>query len=348
MRGGRALVLTGPSGAGKSTAARLLAASAGFCVVEWAPPVPTLWAEHRHASTQGGGSEFTSKMDDFEAWLARARTLAPLPLAPPPPRAAAGAMAPPPLAPPPPRASAKLLLLEDVPLAFGSSPGARDRLRAALASVAAASRFPAIVCLTETAASSLGDERSLGWRDALACLEDAGAAHIAVNPATKSELAKAVMRIAVAEGTPVTQAAAGALADSARGDIRAAVAALQMRLVGAASGSGAGGGGGRKRGRGAEKGATAADKGAAAAWGARDDTLSLFHALGKLLYNKRVPPPAGDAAAPAAAPKPGAFPLAPPFRRAPAEVKDPEAVLAQAALTPAAALAFLHGVCELY
>jgi cell cycle checkpoint protein len=257
-------------------------------------------------------------------------------------------MAPPPLAPPPPRASAKLLLLEDVPLAFGSSPGARDRLRAALASVAAASRFPAIVCLTETAASSLGDERSLGWRDALACLEDAGAAHIAVNPATKSELAKAVMRIAVAEGTPVTQAAAGALADSARGDIRAAVAALQMRLVGAASGSGAGGGGGRKRGRGAEKGAAAADKGAAAAWGARDDTLSLFHALGKLLYNKRVPPPAGDAAAPAAAPKPGAFPLAPPFRRAPAEVKDPEAVLAQAALTPAAALAFLHGVCELY
>jgi cell cycle checkpoint protein len=197
------------------------------------------------------------------------------------------------------------------------------------------------VCLTETAAASLGDERSLGWRDALACLEDAGAAHIAVNPATKSELAKAVMRIAVAEGAPVTQAAAGALVESARGDIRAAVAALQMRLAGAASGSGAGDGG-RKRGRGAEKGAGAADKGAAASWGARDDTLSLFHALGKLLYNKRVPPPA-DAAAPNAAPKPGDFPLAPLFRRAPPEVKDPEAVLAQAALTPAAALAFLHG-----
>ena len=77
MRGGRALVLTGPSGAGKSTAARLLAAAAGFAVVEWAPPVPTSWHEHRHASAQGGGGEYTSKMDAFEAWLARARTLAP-------------------------------------------------------------------------------------------------------------------------------------------------------------------------------------------------------------------------------------------------------------------------------
>ena len=349
VRGGRALVLTGPSGAGKSTAARLLAAAAGMCVVEWAPPVPTSWQEHRHASAQGGGGggEYTSKMDAFEAWLARARTLAPLPLAPPPPRAHAGEMPPP---PPPAAASAarpasKLLLLEDLPLSYGSAPDARERLRTALASVAAASRFPAILCLTETAAGVLSDERTLGSRDALACLEEAGAAHIAFNPATKAEVAKALLRVAAAEGATLTQAAAATVAEAAHGDIRAAVTALQMRLAG--GGGGGGGASGRKRGRGGDKGKAAAaavpDK-ASAGWGARDDTLTLFHALGKLLYAKRPQAEQPQAAPPAAAARAGAFPLAPRFWRAQPEVRDPEAVLAQAALTPAAALAFLHGM----
>ena len=344
MRGGRALVLTGPSGAGKSTAARLLAAAAGFAVVEWAPPVHTSWHEHRHASAQGGGGgEYTSKMDAFEAWLARARTLAPLPLAPPPPRPPAGEMPPPPPpADPAARPAAKLLLLEDLPLSYGSAPEARERLRAALASVAAASRFPAIVCLTETAAGVLSDERTLGSRDALACLEEAGAAHIAFNPVTKAEVAKALLRIAAAEAAPLTQAAAAALADAAAGDIRAAVTALQMRM-GGGGGGGGGGGAARKRARGGDKGkaaAAAAPDKAAAGWGARNDTLTLFHALGKLLYAKRA-----QAEGPPAAASAGAFPLAPRFWRAQPEVHDPEAVLAQAALTPAAALAFLHGAC---
>ncbi len=67
VRGGRALVLTGPAGAGKSAAARVLAAAAGFAVVEWTPPVPTLWAEHCHA----GGGEYTSKARS-SAWRVRA------------------------------------------------------------------------------------------------------------------------------------------------------------------------------------------------------------------------------------------------------------------------------------
>jgi hypothetical protein len=58
VRGGRALVLSGPAGAGKSAAARVLAAAAGFALVEWAPPVPTLWEEHRHH----GGGEYVSKV----------------------------------------------------------------------------------------------------------------------------------------------------------------------------------------------------------------------------------------------------------------------------------------------
>jgi cell cycle checkpoint protein len=390
VRGGRALVLSGPAGAGKSTAAQLLAAAAGFSVVHWTPPVPTLWAEHRHA----GAGEYVSKvrrtvaaqlprscpcvdarthtlapqMDAFEAWLSRARLLAPLALAPPPPRRGGPEMPPPaapgdvahggaaaaaPLAPP-----LKLLLLEDLPLSFGGGEGARARLLAALTSLAAASRFPAIVCLSDATGAEAapgGGDRALSARDAIACLEEAGAAHIPFNAATKAEVAKALLRVAAAERVPLPQAAAAAIAEAARGDVRAAIGALQLRCAG---GGGGGGGadaaGSKKRRKGAAGGAggggaggaggAAPAKADAAAW-ARDDTLSLFHALGKLLYNKRLPETPAAPAAPAAAPpgRPAPLALAPRFRRAPPEVTAPEAVLAQAGLTPGAALGFLHG-----
>jgi cell cycle checkpoint protein len=297
------------------------------------------------------------QMDAFEAWLSRARTMAPLSLAVAPPHRRPD-MPPPP--PPPntaaaaataPRPSAKLLLLEDLPLSFGSGEGARERLLAALTSLAGASRFPSIVCLTDATSSTLSDERSLGARDALACLEDAGAAHIAFNPATRAEVCKALARVAAAEGAPLPAAHAAALAEAARGDIRAAIGALQLRCAGggraAGAGAGAGAAAGKKRkaaGGGAANGGAASGAGAAT-W-ARDDTLSLFHALGKLLYNKRTAPDAAAAGSAHAQQQRGAsfrFPLAPQHARAPAEVADPEAVLAAAALAPSAALGFLHG-----
>jgi hypothetical protein len=304
------------------------------------------------------------QMDAFEAWLSRARTMAPLSLAvapphrrdmpppPPPPHAASAATS----AAAGARPSAKLLLLEDLPLSFGSGEGARERLLAALSSLAGCSRFPSIICLTDATASTLSDERSLGARDALACLEDAGAAHIAFNPATKAELSKALLRVAAAEGAALPATAATALAEAARGDIRAAIGSLQLRCAGGgrAAGAAAGAGAGKKR-KAAGGGGSAAGAagGAGAATWARDDTLSLFHALGKLLYNKRLAPdadgPAGGAAGAARAPphlqqRGGArFPLAPQHARAPPEVGDPEAVLSAAALAPSAALGFLHG-----
>ena len=63
VRPGRCLVLSGPAGTGKSTAARLVAQAAGFEVMEWTPPMPTLWEEHTSTSVGGhNAAGYTSKV----------------------------------------------------------------------------------------------------------------------------------------------------------------------------------------------------------------------------------------------------------------------------------------------
>ena len=47
----------GPSGCCKSTTVRVLASVLGFEVVEWAPPTPTTWSEHRYLVRGAAGEE---------------------------------------------------------------------------------------------------------------------------------------------------------------------------------------------------------------------------------------------------------------------------------------------------
>jgi len=272
--------------------------------------MPTLWAERE----RGGGADgapFESKLDAFESWLARAAACAPLPLAAP------GAPAASPAAPP--RA---LLLLQDLPCAGGAE--GKRRLLAALQRLARGPlRAPCILLLDE--AEGGGEEGHLGGRELARALEAGGAASLALNPVTKAELGRALQRVAAGEGLALPAAAAAQIADACRGDARAAVATLQARF-------GGGGGGGGKAAKGGKKAPKAEP---AAAW-ARSDALSIFHALGKLLYNKRLP---------AQAPPPGAFPIAPALARPPPEARFPERVLAQAGLSSDGALSFLHENC---
>jgi len=284
---------------------------------------------------------FTHQMDAFESWLDRARTMAPLSLS-----LAAVSLNPieqtwedgdgdallPPAALPRP----KLLLLEDIPLTAGIDGTAKQRIVAALTSLATASRFPSIVCLTDSTASELGDNSTVGLRELISALERCSAAVIAINPATRAELQKLITRVAASEGVSLVQEDATSMAEAARGDVRAALGTLQMHCAGvrrrhlpppAA-----------KRRRTAAKGASASSlavsrQGQTAVW-ERSETMSVFHALGKVLYNKRVhiPPPT-----PA---ETGG--LLPQHVRLPMEVASPEAVLAQAGLSASAALAFLH------
>ena len=361
-RPGRCLLLTGPPGCGKATALRVLAAAAGFRVSEWVPPTLTSWAE----ATLTGGT-YESQLTTFEMWLQRARSVAPLVLEAieqhrAVPHADSASAAPPPPAHRPP-----LLVLQDIPLSFGSAAGAKERLLSSLSSLVLCSRFPAVFVLTDADGAEGGRaDGRLGTRELVSWLEGRGVERLSLNPVTKAETARLLQRVASAEGKHISAAEAADMADASKGDVRGALATLQMRCAACSSPAPSSAGPARSKpgARGASKtGAPApgggGDANAGPPW-ARSDTLSVFHALGKLLYAKRtVAPPVAPPAAPPAAPPPQLQPfvgdalgapvhppdLAQHFLRALPEVADPEEVMESAALSPAGAHAFLHENC---
>ena len=81
----RVLLVVGPPGSGKSAAIRLVAREFRRGVHEWRAPVPTLWEEHKHAhggadwgTNASAAPAYSSKLDDFAAFVQRASRYAPL------------------------------------------------------------------------------------------------------------------------------------------------------------------------------------------------------------------------------------------------------------------------------
>jgi hypothetical protein len=225
----------------------------------------------------------------------------------------------------------KLLLLDDLP--FVGDSDRRQRLMDSLRTLCLTSRCPVVLVTTESSGSSGGGRGGGGegggglgamggfskglHKDVVALLDSLGAATITFNPITTNALSKALMALAAAEGVDLPQPAAAAIAQAADGDLRNAMQNLQVYSGCAAKAAPAAPAkGGRKRAAaGAARGkAAAADEGQQqrlAAQVGRDQRLSLYHALGKLLHNKRERGDADGAAAAAAAgggeaPGPGA------------------------------------------
>ena len=74
----RIMLITGPSGSGKSAAVRLVAAETNLELHEWCAPVPTLWEDFRYIDLPS--ASYTSKVDEFLAFIARAFRYSPLDL----------------------------------------------------------------------------------------------------------------------------------------------------------------------------------------------------------------------------------------------------------------------------
>ena len=347
----RVLLVVGPPGSGKSAAIRFVAREFGRGVHEWRAPVPTLWEEHKHA--HGGpdwGTDaytapgYSSKLDDFAAFVQRASRYAPLTCV-----AGGAARVTVPSSGFPAsttdlgrgerrherareRQKQPVLLVEDLPVGGGEDQ--HQRALHLLARLARESRVPAVVAVSEEDAGGVGGLGSnpagggggggggaggtnrkpagtgLTARRIVAAMEAAGAATVAFNPATAPKLVRALAAVATAERVAVDDAELAAIATAAEGDVRCAIASLQMfaagrgGTAGARAGAEAGGeprSGKRKAPAGARRGAAADGDGgsarsdpatgprdATAADGARRDRgLSVFHALGKILYNKR-------------------------------------------------------------
>ncbi|DBA67986.1 TPA: hypothetical protein ACH3X2_014019 [Trebouxia sp. C0005] len=381
------LLLSGPSGCGKTSTIRVLAAETGAEVTEWTTPTPTLWAEYVQQRAAGISGTYSSKLDDFEDFVSHAK-LGVLPLhtanATEPAqqkaqihRASQGSFEGNkqydgrPISSQQPYISAKkLLLIEDLPNFADAQQ--RQRLADLLSSIAGVAKCRVVITATVSTSQGGQDRASAAsasqglHKELLAAINAAGAAHISFNAVTKANMDKALQQACAESGIQVPGEVVTGIADSASGDLRNGLQTLQLAAVGLPlQGTGIKTSKAQAK-RGKKNKAEAAVSAATATSGSqvscgKDTGLALFHALGKILYNKRPDDAEGSADADSTAgagagdcllPVSSAALQMPSSRNKPCEVADrrkrpqlgvdPEAVLLKSGLESSLAAAFLH------
>ncbi|XP_009112280.1 cell cycle checkpoint protein RAD17 isoform X1 [Brassica rapa] len=241
------LLLTGQAGVGKSATVHLVASILGVTVYEWNAPIPTLWQEHVHNSSSG--LKYSSKLDEFENFVDTSRKYGVI----------SGGT----------KTQRLVLLIDDLPLANGRH--AFERLQNCLTLLVKSTQIPAVVLITDYVKADSSDQTARTMEDLQSSLERAGALKVAFNPITKNSIKKTLQRISREEHCKVTTAEVDQMASASGGDIRHAITSLQLFSVKPQLNHTMHSG---------------LDSGISSCFG-RDETLSLFHALGKFLHNKR-------------------------------------------------------------
>ena len=332
-RGAKALVLTGPPGCGKASAVRCVAAERGMEVMEWEAPTPTLWREHAHVRDAFGGDglEYASKVDHFVDYVDRATKYAPLAFL----RRSVGSSSKPMKSKDGVGDRRVVLLIRDVP---NSDESGRARILEAMRTLARACRQPCAVILTEqedASAVSGALERGRGelsTRELRGAMEQSGATTLNFNAVTTAAMTKVLQRVCEVERFELNKAQIDAIVMSSHGDVRSALSALEFWCCGSTRSAPSASSSKpvvSKRKRGEPKEAPSQEAMAKANMSSRDQSLGLFHALGKFLYNKRQQPEA---------PPPKGFENMP--TRAPMQY-DPEDVLSRAGIGSESVVAFL-------
>ncbi|MCL7044051.1 hypothetical protein MKW94_004237 [Papaver nudicaule] len=293
-----ALVITGQAGVGKSATVHAIASHLGVNLCEWETPTPTLWQEHIHNSNSG--VSYMSKLDEFESFVERIRKYSMIP------PSTGGTEKP------------YILLIDDLPLANGKV--AHGKLCKCLHVLARSTQIPTIILITEYSKVDTADSTARYWEDLQSCLESAGACKVAFNPVTTNSIKMALSRICKEERCSATADQIDLIAKASGGDIRHAVTSLQYFCL-------------RQRQMPSipkfssthsskEKLLDITRMDGVLSFG-RDETLSVFHALGKFLHNKRESSPASGLGS-------DEFQLQERFVRLPLQMGDPENVLSKA------------------
>lgn len=162
-----------------------------------------------------------------------------------------------------------VLLIDDLPLANGRH--AFERLQNCLTLLVKSTQIPTVVLITDYVKADSSDQTARTMEDLQSSLERAGALKVAFNPITKNSIKKTLKRISREEHCKVTTAEVDQMASASGGDIRHAITSLQLFSVKPQLNHTMHSG---------------LDSGISSCFG-RDETLSLFHALGKFLHNKR-------------------------------------------------------------
>lgn len=306
---GHALVITGKAGVGKSATIHAIASHLGAEVCEWKTPTPTLWQEYTHNANSG--INYMSKLDEFETFVERVRKYSLLTSV-----SKDGSK------------KAVILLIDDLPVTNGRI--AHGRLSKCLHVLAQSTQIPTVISITECGKTDSGD--STNYSEALLLsLERAGAFKVAFNPLTVNSIKKTLSRICKEEHSKVSSEWIDHIAKTSGGDIRHAITSLQYfclrpdvmlsvplsalsisQLI--------------------EKSdehnevplsSVSFEEDLNPLLFGRDETLTLFHALGKFLHNKRET--SDDSAF-----EKDHFILKNRYKRFPLKMDSPETVLCQA------------------
>ncbi|KAL6959912.1 hypothetical protein U1Q18_040062 [Sarracenia purpurea var. burkii] len=310
------LVITGETGVGKSATVHVIASHFGATICEWNTPTPTIWQEHLHNSNSG--IRYMSKLDEFEDFVEKTRKYGLIPSS-----FNGGSQ------------SCIILLIDDLPVANGKV--AYERLNRCLHLLVHSALVPTVILITDCSeADSSGNSHSTprNWEELKLSLQRAGACKVTFNPITVNSIKKTLYRLCKEEHCNVDAEQIDLIAKASGGDIRHAITSLQYFCVKPYQ---------RLR---SFSNCTSTytkerpdetnrlDGGFSLQFG-RDETLSLFHALGKFLHNKRETESSISL-------DQDAFLVKQRFARFPLKMDAPEKVLCKAHGQASAVTDFLH------
>ncbi|KAF9618415.1 hypothetical protein IFM89_001138 [Coptis chinensis] len=258
---GHVLLITGQAGVGKSATVHVIASHLGARLFEWNTPTPTLWQEHVY--NLRSGLYYMSKLDEFESFVERIRKYPLLPLF-----SIGGSVEP------------SILLIDDLPLINGKL--GLGRLRKCLHTLVGSTQIPTVILITEYAKSDSSNSATRDLEDIQSSLENAGACKMAFNPLTVNSIKKTLSKICREEQCNLEAEQIDQIARVSGGDIRNAITSLQYFCL--TPGQLLSSNTNHPKDKAAEL--RMPNDGGALSFG-REETLSLFHALGKFLHNKR-------------------------------------------------------------
>ncbi|KAL7132034.1 hypothetical protein ABFS83_12G045600 [Erythranthe nasuta] len=306
------ILISGQAGVGKSATIHAIARHLGVEVHEWNTPTPTIWQEHLHNSNSG--ISYMSKLDEFESFVEKIRKY--------------GLISSSSLTKVSPLSI--ILLIDDIPLVKGKV--SYGRLQRCFHLLLQSVRLPTAILINEYGRSESAEHHSRYWEELQSSLQKAGACKVSFNPITANSIKKVLSKIRRVERIEVSDEQINLLANTSGGDIRHAITSLQYfslkpRPMDSLSVHSA-----YREEEGVES--SHLDDGASLAFG-KDATLSLFHALGKFLHNKR------ETGSLATSDK-NAILLKEKFIRCPLKMDAPELVLSQAHGQATLIVDFLH------
>ncbi|KAL5063651.1 hypothetical protein RYX36_025388 [Vicia faba] len=308
------LVVSGQAGVGKSAAIHVIASHLGAMVCGWNTPTPVIWQEHLYNS--GTATKYTSKLDEFVSFVERIRKYGLIPTS------FTGESKP-----------SVIFLIDDLPMMH--SKAALGRLKDCLHLLVHTTQIPTAILVTDYGNTDSADYNARSVEELKISLERSGACKVTFNPITVNSIKKVLFRICQNEQCDVTAEHVDLIAKASGGDIRHAITSLQFFCVNpdqvhslslptrtphALK---------EKSNKPVEL-----DDGSPLYFG-RDETVSLFHALGKFLHNKRETGVAAEY-------DQNGFLMQEIFSRLPLKMDVPEKILSQSHVQPGPVADFLH------